>query len=192
MISLPADSSVRTCNIIGIDPGSETLGLCIMEVDIQTLQIVKTSAQTFVGSKMFEQNNWLSTIHSARTARIQAHKQNLINHFRLLNPFNIACESPFYNPRRPNAYGVLVETLTMIRHAVMEYDPWLQLYLIDPPTVKKSIGAPGNADKAIMLNTLKTVTELNLDRPVEFLDEHSIDAVAVAYCRLKQIRESIF
>lgn len=191
MLCYPSDSTVRTTSIVGIDPGSETLGLSIIEFDIETLIITRSTAKTFTGSKMFEQDNWMSCMHGARTARIHAHKKNLIEQFSSIDPVAIACESPFYNPRRPNAYGVLVETLSMIRQAVMEYDPWKWLYLIDPPTVKKSVGAAGNADKEKMFVALSNLTELKLDKPIETYDEHSIDAIAVAYCRLKQMREFV-
>lgn len=194
MLHLPASSLFRTASIIGIDPGSETLGLAVLEFDIDTLQIVSSRAQTFVGSKMYQQDNWLSTCHSARVARIQTHKDNLISIFRQVDPLQIACESPFYNPRRPNAYGVLVEVLTMIRNAVIEYDVWKSLYLIDPPTVKKSIGAPGNADKNKMMECICNLPGLNFMDPVglQNIDEHSVDALAVAYCRYLNLVKSIY
>lgn len=192
MLSFPASSLERTTSIVGIDPGSETLGLGIIYIDIDSLEIVSSSAMTFVGSKMYVQDNWMSTMHNPRTARIHAHHKNLVDFFRTINPVAIACESPFYNPRRPNAYGVLVEVLTMVRQAIIEYDVWKPLYLIDPPTVKKSVGAPGNADKERMLLAVKNMPELKLTIPVEVLDEHSIDALAVAYCRYKQMMSSVF
>lgn len=192
MLSFPTSSLARTTNIVGIDPGSETLGLSVIEIDIDTLQIVKSSACTFVGSKMFDDSSWLATSHSNRVARIAAHKQNLVYQLRKIDPICIACESPFYNPRRPNAYGVLVEVLTMIRDAVIEYDVWKTLYLIDPPTVKKSVGAAGNADKIKMLEAVINLKSLNLNCDPSSLDEHSIDALAVAYCRYRQLTNSIF
>lgn len=194
MLYVPTSSLARTANIIGIDPGSETLGLAIIEFDIDTLNIVSSQAKTFVGSKMYSQDNWLSNIHSPRVARISCHKQNLIDIFRNIDPIQIACESPFYNPRRPNAYGVLVEVLTMVREAVIEYDNWKNLYLIDPPTVKKSIGAPGNADKIKMMECMINLSGLNFIDPagVQCLDEHSIDALAVAYCRYLGLVKSVY
>ena len=185
MLYLPKDSLERTASIVGIDPGSETLGLSIINFDIDSFKIESTYAQTFIGSKMFDADNWLSVIHSPRVARINSHKENLVKIFNSVNPLVIACESSFYNPRRPNAYAVLIEVLTAVREAVMEYDIWKPLYLIDPPTVKKSVGAPGNADKVKMLECVCNLTQLNYsgDVPIQELDEHSIDAIAVAYCK---------
>lgn len=192
MFTPPEGGSGSTANIVGIDPGSETLGLSIITFDIDTFKIVSSQAKTYYGSKMFHEDNWMSNLHGARTTRIYHHKQNLINLLHQIDPLQIACESPFYNPRRPNAYGVLVEVLTMIRQSVMEYDPWKFLYLIDPPTVKKSVGAPGNADKDRMFSALCNLNDLNLINPIDTLDEHSVDALAVAYCRLKMFSNSVF
>lgn len=192
MLSFPSSSLARTTSIVGIDPGSETLGLGIIEFNIDTFEIVQSTAFTFTGSKMFDDDSWLASSHGNRTARIAAHKDNLVYQLTQINPVCVACESPFYNPRRPNAYGVLVEVLTMIRQAVIEYDRWKSLYLIDPPTVKKSVGAAGNADKIKMLEAISNLTNLRLVCSPSLLDEHSIDALAVAYCRYRQLTNSIF
>lgn len=189
MLSLPQGNLKRTAEVVGIDPGSESLGLAIISFDIETLQIVSTQARTFVASKMFKDDTWLAQIHGQRVCRIKHLQETLIEIFNSVDPLFIACESPFYNPRRPNAYGVLVEVLDAIRNAVMEHDSWKSLYLIDPPTVKKSVGAPGNADKIKMYEIICSMDNLNPlnDLDLSSLDEHSIDAIAVAYCKYKTI-----
>lgn len=172
-----------TFKIVGIDPGSDNVGLAVLEIDIKLMLLVKISAKTITGRKMFDHNSWEVSMIGERAARIKAIKQELINFFIQERPISIACESPFFNPRRPNAYGVLVEVLTMIKQAVYEADPWRQLQLVDPPTAKKAVGAPGNADK----DKMKECVIKNYgyfyhgDTPVDELDEHSIDAIAVAY-----------
>jgi Holliday junction resolvasome RuvABC endonuclease subunit len=178
------DSTNQAC-IMGIDPGSDTLGLARIAFDIPTMTITSISARTFVGSRMFDDKGWVAGLVGDRRARIEWHRQNLINHFLHFQPVQIACESPFFNRLRPNAFQALLEVTTMIQEAVAKYDPWRKLYQIDPPTVKKSVGAPGNADK----NVVKKFVIQNLSQfyngevPLEMLDEHSIDAIAVTYCR---------
>ena len=186
MLTLPDDSG-KTAVIIGLDPGSETLGFGTIEFDIETMQIVKSTAKTFVGSKLMRQKSWEIELNGERFSRINAHKENLKYLFGIHNPLQIACESPFYNPRRPNAYGVLVEVLIAIKQAVYEYSNWRSVFLIDPPTVKKAIGAPGNADKVKMKECILKMTNLCYDGNLEEIDEHSIDALAVAYCRYKEL-----
>lgn len=191
MLKLPLDEEpCQYFSIIGIDPGSETMGISEIRVDIQTLKIIQTKAWTVTGSKMTTDDCWLAVLHSHRLVRIRALKQNLISVFNIVKPTIVACESPFYNSKRPNAFGVLVETLGAIRDAVIEYDIWLPLYLIDPSTIKKSVDAPGNADKNKMKENVCKMSEVLKycgDVSLQDLDEHSIDAIATAYCKYKTL-----
>lgn len=182
-------------SLIGIDPGSDTLGLSCLKIDIKTLNLLSIEAFTFKGSKMFDDEGWSANILGVRNARIQSHKQNLINIFNRIQPLNIAAESSFFNIQRPSAYGALMEVMAMIREAVAEYDPWKHLYLIDPPSVKKAIGASGGSDKIVVReNVLKNYGHLYVDgiEAMGLLDEHSIDAIAVGICRYQNLAKSIF
>jgi len=176
-------------HILGIDPGSETLGVSCISVNPYTLEIVYTQAVTFIGSKLNMNPQMLDT-HSARFARIAAHQKNLKNLFTEIMPVSIVCESPFFNPRRPNAFAPLVETLDAIRRAVWEYDQVQTLELVDPPTVKMAVGCRGNADQDAMNLAVMALPDLNYCGAIPFyqLDEHSIDAIAVAYSKICQYR----
>jgi Holliday junction resolvasome RuvABC endonuclease subunit len=183
------DRGTSIARVVGIDPGSQTLGVAVIEFDVITNSITSTQARTFVGDKLpfYPFDNFLSETNGDRLARIQKHKQNLFNIFKDTNPISIGCESPFYSQRRPSAFGVLMEVLTAIRNAVNEYSSWQTLYIIDPPTIKKAVGAAGNADKNAMKNKVLQMQDLNFNGDINQLDEHSIDAIAVAYCRYKTL-----
>lgn len=187
----PFSNSDRVANIIGIDPGSQTLGLSVLSFDLGTYEIVQTQAQTFQGDRLPYFDKHIAEVHGERLARIYAHRQNLVNLFLHYRPISVACESPFFNARRPNAFAALMEVMNEIRNAVMQYNPYLQLVTIDPPTVKKSVGAPGNADKTGVLAALilkQSELRLSDQSQPNCLDEHSVDATAVAYCRYKSLK----
>lgn len=190
MIAIPNDSS-PLATIIGIDPGTENLGLCVMAFNVLTNEITSTWAKTFVGSKLPGGSHWVETLFSARESRIIAHRINLVHLFNHEQPVFVACESPFFNRLRPQAYGALTEIVCAIRGALQEYDIWTGLVLIDPPSVKNAVGAPGNAGKELVRDKVLSLTHLNYtgDTPIEELDEHSIDAIAVAYCQFKKLME---
>lgn len=177
-------------NIVGIDPGTEHLGLSCITFNVVTLGIHQTAAQVFVGSKLGISSQQ-SLVHSARFARIDAHRENLTSVLRALKPVAVVCESPFFNSMRPQAYGALVEIVNAIRYAVWEYDPQMPLDLLDPPRVKRSVGAAGNAKKDVMQQAVLGLSELNFQGPVPLteLDEHSIDAIAVGYSKLIGLRK---
>ena len=92
----------------------------------------------------------------------------------------------------PGAYGALVEVICGIRNAVIRYSDVKPLYKVDPSSVKQAIGAKGNADKNAVRDYVSKIPELinNLDNPLCSLDEHSIDAMAVAYHQLLSYRNS--
>lgn len=187
---LPAQAG-NVGSIIGIDPGSETLGLCVMHIDVTTFEIIETTSKTYIGSKL-GMSKEIASIFGDKFARIEAHKQNIISILCDVNPISIVCESPFYNSRRPSAFAALTEVVCAIRYACFEYSRLLSLELVDPPTAKIATGAKGNAKKEqvqeaiLRLNNLNYVGDVSLDK----LDEHSIDAIAIAYWKYRKLKEN--
>ena len=169
-----------TFTILGIDPGSETLGYGVIEAKINTLEIVNAEAFTVIGSKSPYFCISDSALVHDRYARINAHKETLLHILNTYDPLAVSCESPFFNMRRPNAFGVLMEVLTAIQDTVVLWDPWKPVLLVDPPTAKKSFGAPGNADKSKMAEAFGRLPQLHYPG-TQCLDEHSIDGLAMAY-----------
>ncbi len=196
MFKLP-DTSQTHATIVGIDPGTETLGLAELNFDIRTLELISWEATTYIGSKLLHGSRWLGSIHGGRFDRLQAHRRNLIKVFDQIEPLMIACEVPFINMRRPQAYGALTEAVYEIRLAVVEHCPWKPLHLYEPSTVKNGIGAKGNADKDAVKAALLKRPELVACAkvPIEELDEHSLDGLAVAFTawlNLKQNANPLF
>jgi Holliday junction resolvasome RuvABC endonuclease subunit len=180
MLYIPSDTPTSTC-IVGIDPGSETLGCAVMTFDIRTFEILKIQAQTYYGSRL-PRSRWQIEVHGERTSRIWSHETNLLDIFNQHMPIAIVCESPFINMRRPQAYSALTEVVCAIRSAVHQYDIWRPLYLVEPSVAKKVVGAKGNADKDEVRQAIRQLPELfDHIENFESLDEHSVDAIAVAY-----------
>lgn len=190
MLKLPQNSQ-HTAIITGIDPGTESLGFSELEFDLVTFELVRWEPVTFTGSKLLKSSDWIGKTHGARYQRLDAYGKHLTKLFDQVEPYVIACESPFINMRRPQAYGALAEIVYEIRRAVMAHNRWKELYLIDPSTVKNSVGAKGNADKDAVKASVRQIPELIrvLTKPLDELDEHSIDSGAVAYAAFKNLRE---
>ncbi|MGF6604351.1 Holliday junction resolvasome RuvABC endonuclease subunit [Paraburkholderia sp. GAS448] len=190
MLSMPADCGCEI-SLVGIDPGSVHLGTAVLRVDLATLQIAGTTAHTFNGNTL-STALWTSQLFGERAGRIASLEDALVSLFRNVEPYMVACEAPFINLRRPQAYGVLTEVICGVRRAVMRYDAWKPLYLIDPASVKTAVGAKGNADKGAVKNALLRLPELHYDGniPLRLLDEHGIDAIAVGYSHWKAWKEA--
>ncbi|WP_144106749.1 crossover junction endodeoxyribonuclease RuvC [Paraburkholderia sp. BCC1886] len=189
MIAMPHGAS-SIAAIIGIDPGSNTLGVGTIWVDLSNFQIVSSDARTLQGDRYYRES-WTSTMFGDRLNRIAALEEELLGTFLFTQPFLIGSEAPFINKRFPQAGLALTEVMCGIRNAVMRYDAWKKLYVFDPPTVKNAVGAAGNADKDGVKAKLMLLPDLRYsgDIPLDNLDEHSIDALAVALTVWKQFKE---
>lgn len=180
--------------IIGIDPGSTTLGFSILEYDLHNFKIVRTYARTFNAGKMKLSDLDIAN-HSERYARIYELMDTLYDAFVELQPNFVISESPFMAMRRPQAYGALVEVVFAIRSALRKYDPTMKLDLIDPPSAKNAVGAAGNAKKdQVHAGLKKLLDSLHFDESYssesfDKLDEHSVDGLAIAYSRWKKLTE---
>jgi Holliday junction resolvasome RuvABC endonuclease subunit len=188
MLTMP-EGGGDTFTIVGIDPGTHSLGYAVLTIDVATLAIRRTTAMTFIATKLLAKEAWMTDAHGERVARIAALEEALWLSFIRDQPLMIASESPFFNPGRPMAFGALIEILAAIRQATIRYDVWRRLYLIDPPSVKNAVGARGDGNKDAVKKRILNMAELNYEGPVDIslLDEHSLDAIAVAYARYKSI-----
>jgi len=162
-----------------------------MYVDVLTFEITETTSQTYIGSKL-GMSKEIAEVFGDKFARIECHKQNIKRIFSEINPSVVVCESPFYNSRRPNAFAALTDVVGAIRYACFEYSALLSLELVDPPTAKIAVGAKGNGKKEQILEAILKLGNLAYKgiRPLETLDEHEIDAIAIAYWKYKKLREN--
>lgn len=183
--------------MIGIDPGSDTLGVAVLKFDLQTLQIVSSRAWTLNGTRQ-GRGTWITALHGDRLGRIHSHRHELERIFHMVRPLSIASESPFMSRRMPGAYGALVEVICAVREAALAYDAERPLNMIDPPTVKRAVGVSGKTGgpegKKLMQQAALAMSETlhyDGDIPFHLLDEHSIDALAVAYCHYLQYLEKL-
>jgi Holliday junction resolvasome RuvABC endonuclease subunit len=175
-------------SLVGIDPGTTKLGISryICKADLSS--VVGLESFTIEADRL-PLSPWTIQNAGARRARLDCAEYAMTKYFQKWKPIAFASEAPFYNMKRPNAFSALLESIGAIQKAMNEYDPKYFLHLIDPPTVKRAVGAPGNADKEKMKKTIKEhpffghQTFVNIDA----LDEHSLDSLAVAHCLFRAI-----
>lgn len=197
MLIVPPNSGT-TFSVIGLDPGTTTLGLGVLHVDALSLQITSYEAHTLIATKMVREDDWMAVTHGYREARVRALSDCLLEWFHYLRPLSIATEAAFYNRRTPSAYGPLLEAINGIRNAVVAYDNWMTLHVIETSVAKSEIGykSPKKV-KGQKKDTKTPVKEAMLSMPefkcpsqtpISTLSEHAIDALAIAYARLNQMR----
>jgi len=183
MLMIPKESS-NIVTIMGLDPGSSTFGISLLNINLETMEIVSSNAWTINGAKLINKNSWMEQLYGNRFSRVSAIENYLLEIFRLYRPTSISSESPFINNAFPAAGIALTEVICAIRRSVMHYDIWMELHMVPPSSVKNAVKAIGNADKFVMKEKLKQllpILKYNGEVPFDSLDEHSIDALAVVY-----------
>ena len=192
MLTMPETSS-NVAVIVGLDPGSFKLGVSVLCFDLVTYQIISTEAWTLDGVKLARDNPWVTEIHGELEGRLFAMRDALSTTLHYFQPLLVASEAPFISKKFPQAGLVLTRVVSAVRQAVMRYDVWKSLDIVDPPTVKMAVGAPGNAPKEVVKEKVMLLPGLNYigTVPLGSLDEHSIDALAVSYGRYRKLLEEL-
>lgn len=177
--------------LLGMDPGTNNFGLGWITVNVETLEIVKTESLTLVADKM-RPDSWYAEVNCDRHARLHVLSRNISDVLMYVRPSCVVTESPFFNAKRPNAYQALVEAVEMIRQTVYCYDWQIPVSYIDPPSVKRAVGAAGNAKKEEVQARVLKIAELNYQGsvPLAEVDEHQIDAIGVVYSKLIEFRRN--
>lgn len=178
--------------IVGIDPGTDTVGFAVIDLDLVTGNMAIGEVHTLVGSEHLKYYRRRCATHGARFVRLQLIKESLIEGFLVQQPDAVICESPYFNPRRPGAFYALVEAVSTVKEAVYEYRDDLACLFVDPAKAKANIGVSGKSgDKEAIGPALAQATYLKgLPRfaALPYWDEHSRDALAIAYYHACEVR----
>jgi Holliday junction resolvasome RuvABC endonuclease subunit len=194
MLIVP-DSDDRL-RIVSFDPGTDTLGSSVLELNVRTLQLTVLDAQTFVSRRPIRYRpgyQRIEEIYGDRLARLSSHRQAVMGHLHRWQPHVVACESPFMG-MRAQAFEALIECVNVIRWAVHDFDPTVPVEMITPPQAKKTVGASfkGSDKNDVRLGIQSLFEESNGQlvyrayQPFDQIDEHSIDAIAVGVCHYQQ------
>ena len=177
-----------TVCILGIDPSSTMVGYCLMYVcpngviDYTVAWSVNLQRTDFYS---FENAQSIGD----KVERINALYRYMSDTLKTYQPDFVVSEQPFTNAKYPDAGLALAEVFSSIKIALGHYSPCKQLHVLPPKSAKKQLG-DANADKDKMRYLVgNIVNQINLSRDTGFerLDEHAIDAIAMAYTRYKSM-----
>lgn len=176
--------------IVGVDPGTDTLGTAIISIDPRTFSILSSQSRTFMAGRQMT-GNWRTEYEGEKLARLRFLKESLYHLFNTVQPMCVVAESNFISLRRPMAYGALVEAVACVREALYDWHPGKVLHMVEPNVAKASVGATNFRDKQAVLNALLTLP-INYVGDLAGIDEHSSDALAIAYSKYIELRSAAF
>lgn len=107
--------------------------------------------------------------------------RNLIDELYIkYQPQYIVSENAFYNPRRPNAFGALLQWITCTElHLFYNYKK--PLYKIPPKSVKYIASGSGESGKLSMEEAILHHKKISLPKGRTEVQEHESDAIAIGY-----------
>lgn len=186
MLVMP--KSKEAFRVIGLDPGSSNLGVSLLENALDDGPSVVVESYTV---KLKENQFGYAAIgdqHGGRVVRLMILFDTVLNIMRTHKPHAIIIESNYLG-KFAQSFAALVECVITIRQAVYAYDPFMQLYLIDPTTVKINTGMKKvkGTSKEDVREHLRLCTKLKWGVDIDSLDEHAIDASAIAYYYTSQL-----
>lgn len=184
----PSDEPFR---IVGIDPGSDTMGLCVFHVHLEKRTAVVVDGHTVNATLLSARIPQMQEIYGDKIARLCAINDYLTQYLSHHQPHAVITEMPFMG-RFPAAFAALTECVSIIRQAVMNYDPYVGLQSVDPPSAKKAVGVSGKgSNKEEVADAICHLPDLEYHPDVNphLFDEHTSDSAAVAYWYFKQLLE---
>lgn len=187
MLTVPNNS--QFFRVAAIDPGTNTLGTAILDVNLYNGRVSLIDATTFKGENMSRRYPDVVDTHGGRWGKLHAHEKAIVEWLHYFQPNALICESPFLG-RFPQAFEALVECKTAIRRALCQYDLTMPLETVDPPTAKISVGAKAKGkDKTDVRDSILRLSNLDnvSSKSIQLMDEHSTDAIAVGYYKCQTL-----
>lgn len=171
----------RFYRIVSIDPGSNTAGFSVLEIDYDALTITVKDSMTIDKGLMLRMNPLERTVHSDRITKLFGYFNFLHDQCTRLQPQLVCCENAYLS-RFAAAYGTLKEQIMLFRTAVYNYDRFAQFHVVEPSTAKMNMGVKGGSkDKEDMRRALKKRKDIFYGDGIDIdaLDEHSIDSICI-------------
>lgn len=183
------ESMEKVFRVIGVDPGSQCFGLSVVDYNIETKETSIVHSETFFATPMLTEGSPIMNL-GTRGARHYYCRKFVQDRLELFRPNLVCCESAYMRLKYVTAFQSLVEGIVNVRQAVAEYDDTLELLLVDPPTAKKAVGAPGKGgDKLAILTALRKLKKektISFQIDIESLDEHARDSCAIGVWGMNQ------
>ena len=175
-------------NIMGIDPGSRTIGVCIFEVvprlDKDILEFDIDKILTFNLAIDLESNKGIHDVLLDRTNRIAKIIQSL---YALYEPSMVGIETSFINLSRMSAVIPLSRAIQSIETAIYTYDSYAKVLNMTPGVIKKMFGSK-QVGKEAVLDALKDKPDLVKKVEISRMSDHEVDGIAIAYGLLEYIK----
>lgn len=176
-------------NIMGVDPGSRTVGVTILTV--------RPSGNTTVDLKLdvvgvrtltlYIDSSGLG-IHDNIVDRTEKLARLIKGIYYVYKPSMVAIESSFVNLSRMGAVIPLTKAIHTIESTIVGIDKYAKIVTIPPGIIKKVFGSSQKGKDAVLIAIKKKKHLVELMEDVDKVTDHEIDSVAIAFTLLEYIK----
>lgn len=183
MLSQVSSKANLSLRIMGVDPGTENLGMSLGVCDFITPSFTVVSGSTHDVKSLIHKTHEYLTHYQSRNIAMYTAVYNLVYQaVHDLQPDLVICEAPYMDRRFPLSYMLLSLCSQAVEQAVKDYSIFIPFEYIDPATVKKGVGVKGNTgDKNLMNKAVLSNPYIKGSFDLTTLDEHAIDSIAMGY-----------
>lgn len=186
---LPLTTRDKTYRYFAIDPGSDTLGLAVMDYYIPDRTLTVIDLTTLHASKQIKDHPMLVEYHGEKFARLWVIGQILTHYIDHYQPDGFISESPFLG-KFAASFRALVECMLVIEQRVIAYTAHIPLETVDPVRAKQAVGIKAKGStKEDVANAVIAELRIQFAEGIARLGrtEHEYDACAVGFYKFKTL-----
>lgn len=183
MIDLTEDKLIY--RVLGIDNGTDTVGIAVVDHHLITGLSTVVHAETLTASRTaYTRHEGKLDSRGKMQARLEVIATWLWEVLNEFDPDVIGCESPFQH-LHAHSFAALTTAIDNLSAVAFHYCTTLEFSKISPGSAKKAVcpvGQYGNSKEHIreMIGKNKDIV-FGEGVKLDDLDEHSVDAIAVAH-----------
>lgn len=180
---------VDRLTILGIDPGINNTGICILRYYTKTKETSLVDRFVIKANEAAKKQNKDEFREYGNVFSLLVLENEILEVINKYEPDFVVCEDAFYSPRTPNAFISLKLCINAIQR-VLYSNFKKQLFKI-PPKLAKSAVSQGTASKEAVQVSIRNLPDLKLKdtkmKPLDLMVEHEADAIAIGYAFIKFI-----
>lgn len=171
-------------NIMGIDPGSRSVGVCIYNISPE-LELLKLYTYTLNIDSEVNEHQGIHENILERTDKLESIIKYL---YHIYSPMMVAMESSFINMSRMGAVIPLTKSIHSIESILYKIDKHIKVISMPPGVIKKVFNSKQVGKDAVLdaLGKHKHIID-KLDKK-KIITEHEVDAIAIAHALLEYIK----
>lgn len=164
-----------------IDPGSNACGVAVLDTNVLLGTIRVVHRRTILPRYRLSREAMRADVHGDFAVKLEKIHDEIYEVCQIYRPNRIRHETPYMGDL-PQVFGRLTQVITAIVIAGRRYNESIPIESINPATVKKNIGVPGNSgNKELMRAAVVSLPFLINDTDVDLskFTEHEIDGTAI-------------